>query len=50
MILKNNEDTFKINVKYNFEPKKYKTDHFEMMQLYLKEKNRKKEICVFEVE
>ena len=50
MILKNNEDTFKINVKYNFELQNYKTDRFEMMQLYIKEKNGKKEICVFEVE
>ena len=50
LILKNNEDTFKINVKYNFEPQNYKTDRFEMMQLYIKEKNGKKEICIFEVE
>ena len=50
LILKNNEDTFKINVKYNFEPQNYKTDRFGVMQLYIKEKNGKKEICVFEVE
>ena len=49
-ILKNNEDTFRIHVAYNFEPKNFKTDRFDMMQVYIKEKNQDKKICILEVE
>lgn len=48
LTLKNNNHLFYINLKYNYLKEYFKTDHFEMILIDIKEKDSNKAIRIFE--